>query len=239
MSKLLIESLAWCPAIVEGKNGGTNLRFKFMTAEEKNKNGRRYPEKVLSHAVSAAQAKIDAGESLYGSLGHLKEFQVSDISHRLLSLSMSGRDAICEAAVLGTTKGKDLLEVIRSGGSLGVSARGSGNVVNESGVDIVQSDYQLHGCDFVLDPSFDCRVGSANIYESAELDGKARPVDDPQRLWENAVRFKNFKGSLDEFILSQVDGSALVSFFHEALQAGFKGTFSEFKKSYISNRRKS
>ena len=227
---ILIEQISWVPALVEGADKTTRLRFKFMESEKVNVNKRRYPAAVLSHAVSEAQKKLDQGQSIYGSLGHLKELNVSDISHRLLSLHMNGHDAVAEAAVLQTSKGKDLLAVISAGGQIGVSARGTGNVIAEGGVDIVQNDYSLHGIDIVVNPSFDAHISAANIFESADFSG----VKDSRPLFEiyREAQAAGFKGSLTEWEKranpAAMNDKELLRSYHEARAAGFVGSCREY-----------
>jgi len=51
---------------------------------------------------------------------------VNDVSHRLLSVQMQEKNAIAEAAILNTDRGKNLQEILKGGGSVGVSMRGTG-----------------------------------------------------------------------------------------------------------------
>jgi len=233
---ILIEQISWVPALVEGADKTTRLRFKFMESEKVNVNKRRYPAAVLSHAVSEAQKKLDQGQSIYGSLGHLKELNVSDISHRLLSLHMNGHDAVAEAAVLQTSKGKDLLAVISAGGQIGVSARGTGNVIAEGGVDIVQNDYSLHGIDIVVNPSFDAHISAANIFESADFLGVE--AKDSRKLFEQyrEAQSAGFRGSLTEFEQranpAAMNDKELLRSYHEARAAGFVGSYREYLEKY-------
>lgn len=231
--KLLIEQMSWVPSIVEGVDKLTRLRFKFMEAEKVNVNKRRYPTNVLSRAIGEAQKKIDQGGSIYGSLGHLGQLEVGDISHRILHLEMSGHDAVAEAQVLNTSKGKDLLAVISAGGAVGVSARGTGNVISEGGIDVVQGDYQLHGIDAVINPSFDAHVSQANIYESASFDG-VEPKTDPHTLMRlfREARLAGFAGTLAQLEenINRIDQNdeKLLEEFKEAKAAGYVGSYKQW-----------
>ncbi|MCJ7588869.1 MAG: hypothetical protein MUQ00_13350 [Candidatus Aminicenantes bacterium] len=239
-NNILIESMSWVPHIFEGADKLTRMRFKFMEAEKVNVNKRRYPADVLSHAVSEAQKKINSGGSIYGSLGHLGTFEVSDISHRILSLSMNGHDAVAEAQVLNTSKGRDLFAVIQAGGAVGVSARGTGNVVNEGGIDVVQSDYCLAGIDCVINPSFDAHISQANIYESASFD-VVEPKTDPHTLMKlfSEARLAGYAGTLAhlEENINKIDqrDEGLMQEYREARLAGFTGSYSEFRELWLQH----
>jgi len=237
-NNLLIESMSWIPHIFEGADKLTRLRFKFMEAEKVNVNKRRYPTNVLSGAIGAAQKKIDQGGAIYGSLGHLGQLEVSDISHRILHLEMNGNDAVAEAQVLATSKGKDLLAVISAGGAVGVSARGTGNVVNKNGIDVVQSDYCLHGIDAVINPSFDAHVSQANIFECASFDGVEKSADS-RTLFEQyrEAQAAGWKGSLDEFEqrpdLTKDMDRKLLREWREARLAGNPLSYRDFWIAYL------
>jgi hypothetical protein len=176
-----------------------------MEADRENLNKRTYPLPILSHAIEEAQQRINKGASLYGSTDHQVKMGLDDVSHRLLKLEMKAKGAWAEAAVLPTTKGKNLAVLIRAGGSVGVSARGLGTV--EKGV--VQAGYALLGVDCVLDPSFNASISAANIFESASFDGFERPAED-----EKVLR----------------------AFFENAIKSGFRGTYLEFRKSFIGRK---
>ena len=201
--KLLIEQLEWVPFIFEGKEGGTNIRFAFAEADKPNRNKRIYPLKVLSSSVAAAQKKISEGASLYGSCDHKAEMSVDDVSHRLLALRMDGKNAVAEAAILKTSKGSNLMEILKGGGSVGVSMRGTGNTKPlAEGLQEVCEDHVLLGVDVVLQPSFDASISAANIFESADFGG------------------------------AEVDPRTLIAFYHEATQAGFTGTYQEYLNKF-------
>jgi DNA repair exonuclease SbcCD ATPase subunit len=67
------------------------------------------------------------------------------------------KEYVGEAVILNTSKGKDLQEIIRAGGRVGVSSRGWGSLVrgNWQGrtADIVQEDFTLKTFDFVIGQS--------------------------------------------------------------------------------------
>jgi hypothetical protein len=206
-NNLLIEALEWVPYIYEGKGGATNIRFAFAQADQPNRNRRIYPLKVLSASVAAAQNKIAEGASLYGSCDHKTEMSVNDVSHRLLSVRMQEKNAIAEAAILNTDRGKNLQEILKSGGSVGVSMRGTGTTKPlAEGLMEVCEDHVLLGVDVVLQPSFDATISAANIFESA-----------------------NFT--------TEIDPRTLFALYKEALAAGRKESFAAFSENFKNRRK--
>jgi uncharacterized protein (DUF2249 family) len=185
--------------LLEEKYGDKKLRFCFAEADKKNLNDRVYPCRVLTKAVAAAQKKIESGESIFGTSDHKESPLVDDVSHRLTRFGMDGKSAMAEAAILSTAKGKNLLAIIMSGGSVGVSMRGTGTILEN----VVQEDYELEGVDVCLNPSFGNRISKENIFECAQF-------------WTPRL---SLKGD-DKKVLSDL--------FRQALEAGFTGTKAEY-----------
>jgi hypothetical protein len=228
----LEETIDVKPTLFEAR-GGMNLRFKFAESDIVNANKRKYSTSVLSAGIAEAQAKIDKGSSLFGSCDHQDVLHIADISHRLTKLEMLDKSAWCEAAVLKTVRGNDLIAIIRGGGRVGASMRGTGSV--KEGV--VQEDWRLQGVDMVLGPSFDVHVSSANVFESEELN--------PSLITENiegryAMAIKSgFKGTMQEYqagINAKGDDAKLTTLYAGALKAGFKGSYLEFRNSYLGRK---
>ena len=241
-SNLLIEALEWVPFLFEGKSGTTNIRFKFAESDKVNLNHRRYPHKVLSASVAAAQKHIDeGGVSLYGSTSHVApEMTADDVSHRLLNVAMCDHDATAEAAILGTTKGSNLRAILQGGGVVGCSMRGTGTTVPmANGILEVQADHRILGIDIVLGPSFDTNISAKNIFESADFSG-IEPETDPHtlmRLYREA-RLAGFTGTLQQLEeninkIDQVD-EKLLEEFKEAKAAGVAGTYKEYWNQWLA-----
>ena len=64
------------------------------------------------------------------------------------------QEGVCYGTVelLDTPSGKILQSLVESGVTLGISSRGVGSTINESGNQIVQEDFQLICFDMVADP---------------------------------------------------------------------------------------
>lgn len=126
----------------------------FMQADKDNKNGRRYPKKVMESEVNRYQELINEKRSL-GELGHPPNPTVNldKVSHLITSLRMEGTDVVGRAKVLDTPMGKIAQNFIEEGVRLGVSSRGLGSLKEINGVNEVQDDFHLATVDIVADPS--------------------------------------------------------------------------------------
>ena len=123
----------------------------FAQSEKRNGNGRIYPKSVLEEQVDAFQTKIKA-KNAYGELDHPSRHSVEfkTASHRITSLKMEGNNAIGRAIVLPNEYGNTLISAIRTGGTIPVSTRGVGSLLEGN---IVAPDFRLITIDAVVDPS--------------------------------------------------------------------------------------
>ena len=153
MAQFLIETLNPAEAsLIESQDGSKNLFLsgRFMTGGEKNGNGRIYPVDEISKVVENAMARIKSGESLLGELNHPDNLSIdlSNVSHVITELKMDGNYAVGKAKILNTPSGNIARGLLEGGVRLGVSSRGTGNVV-EGNV----SDFNLVTVDIVATPS--------------------------------------------------------------------------------------
>jgi hypothetical protein len=222
------------------------LKFPFMRADALNLNGRIYPRKVVEKVVKETQAKLRSGESIYGGPAHPQgSLELDAVSHRLLAVEMVGDKAYATAQVLPTTKGSNLMVILRHGGSLGVSSRGFGTVAKEKkdgkDVEVVQDDYILNGCDFVTAPSFEMYAGQQNMIESLQeelregLRGNtflSQPLLNEEKILEQQYRVAQITGyklSFEDFKASKTE-KGLVERFDFAVRAGFRGSLADYRK---------
>lgn len=160
MSKLLIEEIRpeEMDFITEEKNGQKHhyIVGKFMQSECVNGNRRRYPKDIMLKEVEKYN-KIYVNENrAFGELGHpdTPKINLDRVSHLIVSLKEDGNDFIGKARILDTPYGKIVQNILDGGGKLGVSSRGVGSVREESGVNVVQSDFRLAtAADIVSEPS--------------------------------------------------------------------------------------
>lgn len=117
----------------------------FMQAEIVNGNNRVYPLNEIKSAVNQINEQIKRGETVYGELNHPDNLQVdlNNVSHIITSMWINGNDAYGKARIIEDhPKGQIIKAILKAGGKLGVSSRGSGSVVEGKvkGYDIVTID---------------------------------------------------------------------------------------------------
>lgn len=103
----------------------------FMQADVMNGNQRVYPMNEIKNAVDSVNKRIAEGLSVYGELNHPDNLNIdlNNVSHIITEMRMDGANAVGKAKVLNTPKGQIVKAILEGGGKLGVSSRGSGNVV--------------------------------------------------------------------------------------------------------------
>lgn len=127
----------------------------FGESEQKNRNGRIYPKKILEREVANYQASIYGREAL-GELNHPERPEVDPryACHRVVSLEQQGLDFIGKSLILAGTKwGDHLISLLENECQLGISSRGLGSLKVQGNVATVQEDFHLSCFDIVLNPS--------------------------------------------------------------------------------------
>lgn len=201
--ELLIETMPVAFTILEeasAKNGG-RMRVKgiFTVADEINGNGRVYREYILDREIEKLKPMM-AENSVYGEADHPGDGK-STIKNTAAMLTgiekgvLDGRKVYFgEATILNTEPGgKNLQEIIRAGGKIGLSSRAFGSVLkgNWQGkmADIVQEDLTLKTFDFVIGQSTKDAVVTqvteqvevVNILECGPCDGCKQEVCETQK----------------------------------------------------------
>jgi len=151
---VLIESLS--PAIANliveenDKLKSSFLSGIFMQGEVKNGNERIYPLEEVKNAVENMTKRISEGHTVYGELNHPDNLNIdlNNVSHIITEMRMDGPNAIGKAKLLNTPKGQIVKAIIEAGGRVGVSSRGSGNVVEGK-----VNSFNLVTVDIVAQPS--------------------------------------------------------------------------------------
>lgn len=117
----------------------------FMQADLVNGNHRTYPLAEISSAVEDINKRITEGYTVYGELNHPDNLQIdlNNVSHIITEMWMEGANAYGKARIIENhPKGQIVKAILEAGGKLGVSSRGSGNVVEGkvSGFNLVTVD---------------------------------------------------------------------------------------------------
>jgi hypothetical protein len=144
------------------------LTGKLQAADQKNGNGRVYPEKVLKREVKNYEKLVRERRAL-GELDHPEDSVVNlkNASHMVRRIWWDGKDVMGTVEVLNTPSGKILQSLVESGVKLGISSRGLGSTKEQSGKTMVQDDFQLVCFDFVSEPS---TTGAFMIKENKDAD---------------------------------------------------------------------
>jgi hypothetical protein len=142
----------------QGANGQKSHYIKgvFMQAEQKNRNGRVYPKKVLDEQVKKYVDNYVDQNRAFGELGHPDGpvVNLERVSHMIKELKEEGNNWIGKAKIMDTPYGKIVKNLIDEGAKLGVSSRGMGSLKNVQGTNVVQDDFYLAtAADIVADPS--------------------------------------------------------------------------------------
>ena len=143
--------------LTEQKGGKKSYAIEgvFMSAEQKNRNGRIYPKQVLGKAVDAYNTTQVVPGRAVGELNHPEgpTVNLDKVSHKIESLKFEGNNVMGKATVLETPMGMIVQGLLDGGVQLGVSTRGMGSLMQQNGAMVVKDDFMLNAIDIVQDPS--------------------------------------------------------------------------------------
>lgn len=158
---LLTETLTWDEAKILVEGGGRDEKGKekdlymtgiFLQGEVRNHNNRIYPVHEIRKAVNQINECIKKGETVWGEADHPDTLKINleRVSHMIVSMWMEGNNGYGKLKILPTPLGNICRVLLESGGKLGVSSRGSGNVNEYTGY---VSDFEIVTVDIVARPS--------------------------------------------------------------------------------------
>jgi hypothetical protein len=136
------------------KFGKIILKGIIQRANTLNQNGRVYPHSILEREVMNYQKLIQENRAL-GECDHPDSsvVELKNVSHIVREARMEGDDVYGVIEILDTPSGKIIQSLVESGVTLGISSRGVGSTVSQSGNQVVQDDFQLICFDMVSEPS--------------------------------------------------------------------------------------
>src|SRR5210317_2560336 len=197
--------------LTEARKDGSksySIEGVFMSAEQKNRNGRIYPKDVMEGAVNKYNVEqVQKGRAV-GELNHPEgpTVNLDKVSHKIDSLQWEGNDVVGKATILETPMGQIVKGLLDGGVKLGVSTRGMGSLENRGGTMYVKDDFILNTVDIVQDPSapaafvngimegvewvWNNGIIQPQVIEEMETEIKQAPK---KHLYETQVReYKNF-----------------------------------------------
>jgi len=138
----------------ENSQGGKDLFMKGICIQGgvRNANQRVYPVNEIGRAVKTLNDQISGGYSVLGEVDHPEGLNINldRVSHMITEMWMDGPNGYGKLKILPTPMGQLVSTMIQAGVKLGVSSRGSGNVIEGSGE---VSDFEIITVDVVAQPS--------------------------------------------------------------------------------------
>jgi len=189
----------------KAKDGSMTVYSKFSETEKFNKNKRFYSRKIMSREVDRVQAKIASGQFLGQSdHGDSPQTFLKNVSHIVTKLEMIGNDGFATIKILDTDSGRNIQKIVKGGGRVGLSTKSTGTLAPNGHIN---DDLRLLSLDLVTDPSVeDATFNRENILEGIEFD----------------------EDNLD----TQQVKSRIWSYYQEALQSGFRGSFDQWREKF-------
>ena len=140
--------------VVESANEGKDLYMKGICIQGgvRNANQRVYPVEEIGRAVKTLNEQISGGYSVLGEVDHPEGLNINldRVCHMVTEMWMDGPNGYGKLKILPTPMGQLVRTMLESDCKLGVSSRGSGNVVEGSGE---VSDFEIITVDVVAQPS--------------------------------------------------------------------------------------
>ena len=140
--------------VLENANEGKDLYMKGICIQGgvRNANQRVYPVNEIGRAVKTLNEQISGGYSVLGEVDHPEGLNINldRVCHMVTEMWLDGPNGYGKLKILPTPMGQLVRTMLESDCKLGVSSRGSGNVVEGSGE---VSDFEIITVDVVAQPS--------------------------------------------------------------------------------------
>lgn len=163
---------------VDNEPKSYHIQGVFMQAELKNRNGRMYPQEMLTREIERYQQEYVEKKRAFGELGHPDgpTINLDRVSHMITELKADGTNFYGKAKILNTPNGNIVKALIDEGARLGVSSRGMGSIRTEGmDIQVVQDDFYLAtAADIVADPS------APDAFVNGIMEGK-------EWVWQNGI----------------------------------------------------
>lgn len=185
---------------------GIVLCGEFASMDVLNNNFRYYDEENYIQFVEILKTIIYSPKGLYGELEHPQRYNIDSnlISHKIIDIwyDKQQKKVFGYVLLLNTEKGKIVQEVIKSGGLLGISARGGGKEIKNSDGTIKAVLEFIPTFDLVYHPGFSTALPTftklsvekssvlsrEQLYESFSGKTKFVPLFESQEKQENQTQ---------------------------------------------------
>lgn len=132
-----------------------SAKIKWGKSDERNKNGRLYSDLVATPAIEKFNKESQKGVGIVGNLDHpigASGTLLANASHLISKVwKDENKNWFADVKIMNTSKGKDLLAVLKTGTKIGASLRGIGEVNKQGNV---LPGIEFKAIDFVSSPSF-------------------------------------------------------------------------------------
>jgi hypothetical protein len=139
----------------DNDSGGKDLYMKGIVIQGgiRNANQRVYPVSEIGRAVKTLNDQITGGYSVLGEVDHPEGLNINldRVSHMITEMWMEDSNGYGKLKILPTPMGSLVKTMLESGVKLGVSSRGSGNVLEDGSGEV--SDFEIITVDVVAQPS--------------------------------------------------------------------------------------
>tara|TARA_B110000483_G_C18075594_1_gene495977 strand:+ start:615 stop:1109 length:495 start_codon:yes stop_codon:yes gene_type:complete len=124
-----------------------------------------YPVSEIGRAVKTLNDQVSEGYSVLGEVDHPEglNINIDRVSHMITECWMDGDNGYGKLKILPTPMGNLVKTMLEAGVKLGVSSRGSGNVMEDGSGEV--SDFEIITVDVVAQPSAPGAYPTA-IYET-------------------------------------------------------------------------
>lgn len=150
-------------------------KIKWGKSDEPNKNDRYYPDSVATPAIEKFNKEAQKNVGVCGQLDHpmgTGSTLLANVSH-LVTRVWKDKEKVwwADAKIMRTSRGRDLLAVLKTGTKIGASLRGIGEIDSQGKV---KPGLQIRAIDFVSSPSFgaNATVDKTSVFESYVPDEK-------------------------------------------------------------------
>ena len=184
--------------VVESADEGKDLYMKGICIQGgvRNANQRVYPVSEIGRAVKTLNDQCSGGYSVLGEVDHPEGLNINldRVSHMITEMWMDGPNGYGKLKVLPTPMGQLVKTMLESGVKLGVSSRGSGNVMEDGSGQV--SDYEIITVDVVAQPSapgayptpiYEHLLNARGGYKALELAREVRGDDKAQKYLKESL----------------------------------------------------